>query len=160
MKIVTRHSKHAGSNLEVFWFWPVMAIVQSESGQIIYARSNFPHLIWFCFSKEGLAYCITKNNFVVRMKFCFQPSLPSRNGIGKYSNARMGPEPYSQSGPSRSEHVSYGSSTVRLSCTQPTSSSKTRNGLDKAGATGLTVIRLRHLASRGATAAARLTGGD
>ena len=50
------------------WIWfrstglqPVMAItasVQPESGQIIYAWSDFPHPIQFCFSKEGMDHSV------------------------------------------------------------------------------------------------------
>ena len=39
------------------WLPPVMAIVantQQESGWIVYAGSDFLHLIWFHFLKEGL----------------------------------------------------------------------------------------------------------
>ena len=47
-------NEHAGSDLEAFWLQPVTAItasMQPESGQIVYAGSNF--LIWFCSSEEG-----------------------------------------------------------------------------------------------------------
>ena len=40
-------SKHAGSDPEAFWLWPVMAITVSvqrpELGRIVYAGSDFPH---------------------------------------------------------------------------------------------------------------------
>ena len=41
-------SQHAGSVFKAFWLWLVMAItasVQPESGRIIYAWSDFPHLV-------------------------------------------------------------------------------------------------------------------
>ena len=50
-------SKHARSDLEVFWLRPVvaiMAIVQPKSGRIVYAVSDFPHLFQFRFSKAGM----------------------------------------------------------------------------------------------------------
>ena len=50
-------SKHVGSDPEAFWLWSVMAIttsVQPESGWIVYVGSDFPHLIQFHFSKEGM----------------------------------------------------------------------------------------------------------
>ena len=43
-------SKHAGSDLEVFWLQLVMAImasVQPEMDWIVYAGSDFPHLFQF-----------------------------------------------------------------------------------------------------------------
>ena len=49
--------KHAGSNPEVFWLQPVMVImasVQPEAGQVVYARSNFPYPFQFHFSREGI----------------------------------------------------------------------------------------------------------
>ena len=48
-------SKHAGSDPEAFWLWPVMAVtasMQPESARILYAGSDFPHPFQFCFSKE------------------------------------------------------------------------------------------------------------
>ena len=54
-------SKHAGSDPEVFWLWPVMAIMasmQPESDRIIYARSDFLHLFQFRFSKEGMDHTV------------------------------------------------------------------------------------------------------
>ena len=41
-----RPGKLAGSHPEAFW--------QPEMGWIVYAGSNFPHPIWFHFSKEGI----------------------------------------------------------------------------------------------------------
>ena len=57
-KLEAGPSKHAGSESEAFWLRPVMAItaiVQSESGRIIYnyAGSDFPHPTRFRSSKEG-----------------------------------------------------------------------------------------------------------
>ena len=56
-------SKHAGSNLEAFWFRSVMVIttrVQPESGRIVYTGSDFPHPFQLRFSKEGMDQ-ITQN---------------------------------------------------------------------------------------------------
>ena len=53
--------KHAGSDPEAFWLWPVMAItasVQPESGRIVYAESNFPHPFQFRYSKEGMDHVV------------------------------------------------------------------------------------------------------
>ena len=54
-------SKHAGSDPEAFWLWPVMTItasVQPASARMVYARSDFPHPFMFRFSKEGMeSYC-------------------------------------------------------------------------------------------------------
>ena len=44
-----------------FLLWPLMAIMdnmQSESGWIVYAGSDFPHLFQFCFSKEGMDHIV------------------------------------------------------------------------------------------------------
>ena len=52
-------SKHAGSDLEEFWLWPVMAVtasVQPELARIVYTGSDFPHQFWFNFSKEGMEH--------------------------------------------------------------------------------------------------------
>ena len=52
-------SKHARSDPEAFWLWPVMAItasVQPESGRIVYAGSDFPHPFQFHYSKEGMGH--------------------------------------------------------------------------------------------------------
>ena len=49
-------SKCAGSDSETFWLRPVRAItasMQPESGQIVYTRSEFLHLIQFCSSYKG-----------------------------------------------------------------------------------------------------------
>ena len=54
-------SKHAGSDPEVFWLWPVMAImasVQLESVRTVIAGSDFPHQFQFCFSKEGMGHTV------------------------------------------------------------------------------------------------------
>jgi len=54
-------SKHARSNSEVFWLQSVIAItasMQPESGWIIYAGSNFLHLIQFHSAKEGLCHSV------------------------------------------------------------------------------------------------------
>ena len=49
-------SKHAGSDPEAFWLWPVMAITASvppKLARIVYSGSDFPHPFGFRFSKEG-----------------------------------------------------------------------------------------------------------
>ena len=51
-------SKHAWSDLEAFWLWPSMASMQSESGQILYAGSNFLHPFQLHFSKEGIDHSV------------------------------------------------------------------------------------------------------
>ena len=54
-------SKHAGSNPEVFWLWPVMAItasLQPELGWIVYAGSNFLDCFQFWFSEEGMGHTV------------------------------------------------------------------------------------------------------
>ena len=54
-------SKHARSNPEAFWLWPVMAItasMQPELGRIVYARSDFSHPFQLHFSKEGMDHIV------------------------------------------------------------------------------------------------------
>ena len=54
-------SKHAGSDPEASGFWPVMTItasMQPDSGQIVYARSDFPHPFQLHFSKEGMDHTV------------------------------------------------------------------------------------------------------
>ena len=54
-------SKHAGSDPEVFWLRPVMAItasVQPESGRLVHVPSDFPHSFQLRFSKEGTAHIV------------------------------------------------------------------------------------------------------
>ena len=54
-------SKHAGSHPEVFWLWPVMAIMaslQPELGWIVYAGSDFLDCFQFWFSKEGMGHTV------------------------------------------------------------------------------------------------------
>ena len=52
--VLGRHpSKRAGSDPEIIWLRPVMAVtacVQPESTRIVYARPDLPHLIQFRFS--------------------------------------------------------------------------------------------------------------
>ena len=57
-------SKHARSDPEAFWLRPVMAItarVQPESGQIVYAGSDFPHPLQLRFfpKKAWIMLCKT-----------------------------------------------------------------------------------------------------
>ena len=50
-------SKHAGSDSEELWLWPVMAVLasmQPELGRTVYPGSNFPLTVQFHSSKEGL----------------------------------------------------------------------------------------------------------
>lgn len=48
-------SKHAGSDHEAFWLWPVMCSMQPESGQIVYMPDPASHIHFkFNFSKEGM----------------------------------------------------------------------------------------------------------
>ena len=50
-------SKHAGSDLAMFGYkqlWPSWP----KSGQTVYAWSDFPHPVWFCFSKEGMDHVV------------------------------------------------------------------------------------------------------
>ena len=59
-------SKHARFDSEAFWLHLVMAgtaSMQPEWGHITYARSNFPHLIQLCSSKEGPDH-IVKNQTI------------------------------------------------------------------------------------------------
>ena len=56
-----RTSKHAGSDPEVFWLRPVMAVTASappESARILYARSDFPHPFQLrFFRRKPGSYC-------------------------------------------------------------------------------------------------------
>ena len=71
------------------------ASMQPERGQITYARSNFPHLIQLCASKEGPDH-IVKNQSIssldglgqtdlvqkqAGMQSCFRPTLPSQSRL-------------------------------------------------------------------------------
>lgn len=59
-------SKHAGSDPEAFWLRPVMAVmasVQPESSQIVYAGSDFPQPIQFRFSTNKQKQ--TKNYWII-----------------------------------------------------------------------------------------------
>ena len=50
-------SKHAGSDPEAFWLWPLMAITDSvrpKLARIVYSGSEFPHPFGFRFSKDGM----------------------------------------------------------------------------------------------------------
>ena len=56
-------SKHAGSDPETFRLRPVMAItasVQTQSGRIVHAGSDFPQPFQFRFSKEGMDHIVQK----------------------------------------------------------------------------------------------------
>ena len=56
-------SKHAGSDPEAFWFWPVMAItasVRPKLARIVYSGSDFPHPFGFRFSHEGMDQTVQK----------------------------------------------------------------------------------------------------
>ena len=53
--------KHAGSDQEAFWLWPVMAItasVQPESDRIVYAGSDFPHPFQLRISEKGMGHTV------------------------------------------------------------------------------------------------------
>ena len=83
-------SKHAGSDPEAFWLWPIMAItasVQPESGRTQSYMPDPTSRIRFCsvFSKEVLSDCVKRilsgsqpvcKNHPTR----FQLMLPSRSG--------------------------------------------------------------------------------
>ena len=54
-------SKHARSDPDAFWLWPVMAITAStrlELGRIVYTRSNFKDPFELHFSKEGMDHTV------------------------------------------------------------------------------------------------------
>ena len=51
-------SKHDGYDREAFFGTAITASVQSESGRIVYAESDFPRPFQFRFSKEGMDHIV------------------------------------------------------------------------------------------------------
>ena len=75
----------------------IMAIVQPESGRIIYAWSEFPHPVWFDSSKEGLdptAQNWSRSDLDGLVRFWANASCPEANSCARIigpSSGRMQP---------------------------------------------------------------------